>query len=59
MGLRVVGAISLYSAGALAGATSFAADRRDGLDQGQELRHVVRVRAGYCSCQGNPRRLGN
>ena len=56
---RVVGAVPLYSARAFAGATPFAAHRRDGLDQRQQLRNVVSVRTGQRGRQRNAARVGN
>ena len=59
MRLRVVGAISLHSARPFAGATPFAADRRNRLDQGQQLRNIVSVRTGHRGRQRNAARVGN
>ena len=52
MGRRVVGAVALDMVGAGSRMAHFAMDRRDGLDQGEGLRHVVAV--GF----GDPRRQG-
>src|SRR5258706_400775 len=47
MMLGVVGTISLHSARTFAGPTPFAADWRNPLDQGQELRNVASARNAW------------
>lgn len=57
--VMVVAAIRLDNAGLAEGAATLAADRRDGLDQRQELSDVVTVGAGQNDRERNALRFGN
>ena len=59
MGLGVIAPIALHPVRSLTGATAPPLNRRDGLDQGHELRDVVRVRAGQATGQGEALAIRN
>jgi len=58
MGLRIVSPVALDQAGFAPGPTGAAAQRRNGVDQGQQLGDVVPVGTGEHRRQRDPARLG-
>jgi len=57
--LRVIGPVSLDPIGSPAGPSHFARDRRDRIDQRQQLRDVVAIGSGDLHGQGNALRIGD
>lgn len=53
MGLRIIAAVSLHTVWPTSGAPTLALHRRDSLQQGQQLGHIVAMRPGHQSRQGN------
>src|SRR4030042_611233 len=51
--LRIIGPVSLHRIWPLAGSSHLACDRRDGIDQWQQLRDVVAIGPGDLDGQGN------
>jgi len=58
MGLRVVAPVPLHTAWPTSGTPALAPHRRDGLQQGQQLGHIVPMRPGHQRRQGNPLTIG-
>ena len=58
MPFRVVPAVALHTIRSAPGASARPAERRDGVDERQQLGDVVAVRRGEDGDQGNPARLG-
>jgi len=55
----VIAAVGEQALGALAGPTRLAGDRADGVDQRQQLRHVVALPAGQADRQRDATRIGD
>src|SRR5436853_5942083 len=55
--LRIIGPVTLHPFGPLPGSATLAFDRRNGLDQRQQLRHVMRVGGAQNHRQRNALRL--
>ena len=59
VGFRVIGSVSLNLIRPPAGTSPLPPKRRNGLHQGEQLGHVMSVRSGENSRQGNPLGIGN
>jgi hypothetical protein len=57
--LRVIGSIRLHAVWALAWVADFAAHRRNRLNQGLELRHIMSIGAGQDRCQRHALSVGD
>ncbi len=58
MRVRVVAAVALKELGLALGSAALASDGRNGIDQGQQLRHVVAIGLGQDYRKGNALRVG-
>jgi len=54
VGVRIVGPVGKHHEGPTLGTAGFSFDRRDGVYQGEQLRHVMTVGTGDGECQRDP-----